>query len=232
MTGKSFARLSKIFAAALLGVGLLATCAAASPGSSATSRAVAATTAATTGVTLTNPGDQVAKLLPETVSLQLSAADSSGSALTYTATGLPPGTSIDPATGLVSGTVADYYDGTASVTATDATDASATVSFNWLAENAILLAPEPTLQNEPDSVVTFRLRAADPEPGEAVSYAVTGLPPGLSVDPATGLVSGTTTATISSSDVSVYGQRFHRVIGLRIVHLAGVEQDHRQPAGR
>jgi ricin-type beta-trefoil lectin protein/putative Ig domain-containing protein len=223
MSGNSRARLSRILASALLGVGLAATCAAASPGSSAAGRTavastavtsavgspaklaakVVAATAAASGVTLTNPGDQVAKVLPETVSLQLSAQDSAGGALSYTATGLPPGVTINPATGLISGTVTAYYDGTASVTATDTSGASATVSFNWLAENAISLAPEPTLQNAPDSVVIFQLHAADPEPGEAVSYAVTGLPPGLSVDPTTGRISGTTTATISSSDVSV-----------------------------
>ena len=203
MTGKSFTRLSKIFASALLGAGLVATCAAASPGSSATSRAVAATTAAITGVTLTNPGNQVAKVLPETVSLQLSATDAAGGALTYTATGLPPGTSIDPATGLISGTVTDYYDGTASVTATDASGASATVSFNWLAENAIYLATEPTLQTRPDVAPTLQIHAVDPEQSEALTYAAAGLPPGLSIDPTTGLISGTETATIGSYDVSV-----------------------------
>lgn len=191
MTGKSFTRLSKIFASALLGAGLVATCAAASPASSAT------------GVTLTNPGNQVAKVLPETVSLQLSATDSSGSALTYTATGLPPGASIDASTGLISGTVTDYYDGTASVTATDTSGASATASFTWLAENAIYVASLSTIQNRPDSSAHLGIEASDPEAGETLTYGAIGLPPGLSINSTTGVISGTTAAATGSYAVSV-----------------------------
>lgn len=218
MSGNSRARLSRIFATAVLGAGLAATCAAASPGSSATSRTavtnavgspaklaakVVAVTAAASGVTLANPGDQVAQVLPETVSLQLSAKDSAGSALSYTATGLPPGVSINPATGLISGAVTAYYDGTVSVTATDADGSSATASFSWLAENAIYLAPEPTLQNRPGSAVILSIRASDPEAGETLTYSATGLPPGLSINSATGRISGTTATATGSYAVSV-----------------------------
>jgi hypothetical protein len=206
VTGKRFTRLSKIFASALLGAGLLATCAAASPGSSAaaaTTSTASTAAAAATGVTLTNPGDQVAKVLPETVSLQLSATDSAGGTLTYTATGLPPGTSIDASTGLISGTVTDYYDGTASVTATDSGGASATASFTWLAENAIYVASVSTIQNRPDSSARLGIEASDPEAGEKLTYGATGLPPGLSINSTTGVISGTTAAATGSYAVSV-----------------------------
>ena len=216
MTGKRFTRLSKIFASALLGAALAATCAAASPGNSGSGRITAARTvgspakaaakvaaAAVGGVFLMGPGDQVAKVLPETVSLQLRAEDSAGGTLSYTATGLPPGVSVS-ATGLISGTVTAYYDGTVSVTATDAADVSATVSFSWLAENVIRLTPiSKPVQSRPDAYASLWIASADPEAGEQVTYSATGLPPGLSINPTSGVISGTTTAVTGSYSVAV-----------------------------
>jgi hypothetical protein len=215
VTGKRFTRLSKIFASALLGAALAATCAAASPGNSGSGRITAARTvgspakaaakvaaAAVGGVFLMGPGDQVAKVLPETVSLQLRAEDSAGGTLSYTATGLPPGVSVS-ATGLISGTVTAYYDGTVSVTATDAADVSATVSFSWLAENAIHIDPLTIVLSRPGAYAYRWIMAGDPETGEPLTYGATGLPPGLSINPAFGVISGTTTAATGSYDVTV-----------------------------
>jgi Putative Ig domain/Ricin-type beta-trefoil lectin domain len=218
-SGRRRSPLSRIFTSALIVAGVAATCAAASPGHSASGGTAAVSTAgpaakpaakavtgtAATGatVTLTDPGDQVARVLPETVSLQLSAKDSAASPLSYTATALPPGLTIDPATGLISGAVTAYFDGTVSVTATDAADVSATASFSWLAENAIYLAPmSKPIQSSPDAYASLQIRAGDPEAGEPVTYSATGLPPGLSINPATGLINGTTTAATGSYDVT------------------------------
>jgi hypothetical protein len=66
------------------------------------------------------------------VSLQVTAADSaSGQSLTYSATGLPAGLSINSSSGVISGTPTTT--GTASVTvkAADTTGASGTTSFTW-----------------------------------------------------------------------------------------------------
>jgi YVTN family beta-propeller protein len=52
---------------------------------------------------LANPGNQ-ATLLNNAVNLQLAATDPNGDVLSYAASGLPTGLSINPATGLVSGT--------------------------------------------------------------------------------------------------------------------------------
>ena len=154
-------------------------------------------------VELIGPGSQVAQVLPEKVSLTLPAEDSAGNPLTFTATGLPPGLTINPASGLISGTVTSYYIGTVSVTATDATGATATASFSWRAQNSLTFDAPPSQQTQPDSAATLTVHAGDPEAGEAISYAAAGLPPGLSIDAATGVISGTTNATIGSYDVTL-----------------------------
>ena len=65
------------------------------------------------------------------VSLQVSASSSAGKTLTYSATGLPSGVSINSSTGLISGTPGTSASGTATVTASDSTPASGTASFSW-----------------------------------------------------------------------------------------------------
>jgi len=82
-------------------------------------------------VTVTNPGSQTATV-GTAASLQVSASDSaSGQTLTYSATGLPAGLSINSSTGLISGTPASAGTSSVTVTAKDTTGASGTASFSW-----------------------------------------------------------------------------------------------------
>jgi Carbohydrate binding module (family 6)/Ricin-type beta-trefoil lectin domain/Putative Ig domain len=82
-------------------------------------------------VTVANPGSQTSTAGTAT-SLQVSASDSaSGQTLSYGATGLPAGLSINPSTGLVSGTPTAAGTSSVTVTATDGTGASGTASFSW-----------------------------------------------------------------------------------------------------
>jgi Carbohydrate binding module (family 6)/Ricin-type beta-trefoil lectin domain/Putative Ig domain len=82
-------------------------------------------------VTVTNPGSQTSTAGTAT-SLQVSASDSaSGQTLTYGATGLPAGLSINSSTGLISGTPTTAGTSSVTVTATDGTGASGTASFSW-----------------------------------------------------------------------------------------------------
>ncbi|WP_089106668.1 putative Ig domain-containing protein [Streptomyces hyaluromycini] len=90
------------------------------------------TSGTTTGntVTVTNPGSQ-STATGSSVSLQISASDSAGATLTYSASGLPTGLSISSSTGLISGTASTAGTYSATVTATDSTGASGSASFTW-----------------------------------------------------------------------------------------------------
>ena len=82
-------------------------------------------------VTVTNPGNQTGTV-GTPVSLQIQATDSaSGQTLTYSATGLPAGLSINSSSGLISGTPSTAGTSNVTVTAKDTTNASGSASFTW-----------------------------------------------------------------------------------------------------
>ena len=82
-------------------------------------------------VTVTSPGNQTSTV-NTAASLQISASDSaSGQTLTYSATGLPAGLSINSSSGLISGTPTTAGTSTVTVTATDTTGASGSATFTW-----------------------------------------------------------------------------------------------------
>lgn len=81
-------------------------------------------------VTVSDPGNQTASV-GSAVSLQIHASDSDGGALTYSATGLPAGLSIDPATGLITGTPTTAGAPSVTVTAQDASGPSGSTQFTW-----------------------------------------------------------------------------------------------------
>jgi serine protease len=87
-------------------------------------------------VTVTNPGNQTSTV-GTSVSLQIHATDSaSGQTLTYSATGLPGGLSINSSTGLISGTPTSAGTYTATITAKDTTGATGSAAFTWTVNTA------------------------------------------------------------------------------------------------
>lgn len=109
----------------------------------------------------------------------------------WSATGLPTGLTID-ASGVIKGTPSVSGTFTVTVKVTDAATATATVS-RTLTINPHLVVGTPAL---PDGTVgtSYTPTAVTATGGTTpYSWSATGLPAGLSIDPATGVVSGTPT---------------------------------------
>lgn len=163
---------------------------------------------------ITNPGNQ-SNIEGNLISLRISATDPEGSPIAYSATGLPTGLSINSITGYITGSVAvgartssPYI---ATVRASDGNNTSS-ASFTWTITAASTLLPPNvtnpgTRINSDTNVVSLQIQASSPQ-GSALSYSATGLPTGLSINSATGLISGTIGSSASaaspySSSVSV-----------------------------
>src|SRR5262249_47491931 len=127
-------------------------------------------------------------------SLQLSGSDPNGDTLTYSASGLPPGLSINASTGLISGTLTTA--GTYSVTATvnDGHGGTASQSFTWTVAASANRAPTLSAIADPagkvGQSVSLALAASDPD-GDTLTFSASGLPNGLSINSTTGLIKGT-----------------------------------------
>ncbi|MHB1430680.1 MAG: ricin-type beta-trefoil lectin domain protein [Streptosporangiaceae bacterium] len=81
-------------------------------------------------VAVTNPGAQ-SSTVGSAVNVQIQASSSTKSALTYSASGLPAGLSIDPSTGLITGAPITAGSTSVKVTVTDAQGASGSTTFGW-----------------------------------------------------------------------------------------------------
>ncbi len=145
-------------------------------------------------ITLAQPADQT-NVEGDTVSLALSATDSTSGTLSYAAAGLPYNLKISTTSGVISGIVApgDAATGSFSVTvvASDGTY-SASKSFNWTITSPITLtAPADQTSNE-GATLSLTVSASDSS-GGTPTFSAVGLPNGLAINATTGVVSGTVT---------------------------------------
>ncbi len=144
-------------------------------------------------VALTNPGSQ-SSAEGQAVSLQLQASAPSGVAVNYSAIGLPPGLAINATTGLISGTPATGDGGPTPylvlVTA-QAGGSRASQVFSWQVSSPVSITTPGVQSSTEGQAVSLQVQATDSTSGAVVQYLATGLPLGLSINSATGLISGT-----------------------------------------
>jgi len=132
-----------------------------------------------------------------TVNIASPATDPNAQTVSYSATGLPTGISIDPSTGLLSGTIsytaASGSPWAVAITATDPGGLTATDTFTWTVTNTnrapTVVAPTNRTDAE-GTAVSLPVSGNDPD-GNSLSWSATGLPVGLSIGPTTGTITGT-----------------------------------------
>jgi endoglucanase len=153
-------------------------------------------------VTVINPGNQVGTV-DIAASLQIQATDSvAGQTLTYAATGLPAGLSINSSTGLITGTPTTI--GTSNVTVTAKAGVTGSAAFTWTisASNTVTVTSPGNQVGTVGTAASLQIQATDSAAGQTLTYAATGLPAGLSIGSSTGLITGTPT-TVGASAVTV-----------------------------
>src|SRR5207244_2436318 len=127
------------------------------------------------------------------VSLAITATDSDGDALTFSATNLPAGLNINSSSGVISGTVGSQAAGSYAVTvsATDGFNTGST-SFTWTVNDITTpttIYPSNQTSNEGASV-SLAITATDSD-GDSLTFSASNLPTGFSINSSSGVISGT-----------------------------------------
>lgn len=137
-------------------------------------------------VTILSPGNQQATA-GSAVSLQLRG---SAPGLSYTASGLPTGLTLNSGTGKISGHAQATGAYQVAITATDPTSlVTASVSFTWYVHGTLTITRPATRKTVAGHPVDFRVQASDSVSGQQPSFAATRLPPGVSIN-AAGQIAG------------------------------------------
>ncbi len=148
-------------------------------------------------ITINTPPDQTNNA-GDTVSLAISASDAASGTLTFSATGLPSGLSINTSTGAITGTISDGGSYQPTITATDGTYTGST-TFNWSVSSPIAITDQgDQTNNDGDTGVSVQISATDNASG-TVSFSASGLPSGLSINSSTGAITGTVGSSADTS---------------------------------
>jgi len=164
--------------------------------------------------TITDPGNQNTAQ-NSSVNLAIQANDIDADILSFSATGLPTGLQINANSGVISGTANSAGSFNVTVSVSDGA-ASSLAQFNWIVVNN---NNTPTITNPTNQItvqnttVSLPIQANDSD-GDDLTFSAAGLPSGLQINSATGLISGTpsivgtnaVTVTVSDSTTSASTQ--------------------------
>jgi GH25 family lysozyme M1 (1,4-beta-N-acetylmuramidase) len=138
-------------------------------------------------LTLLNPGDQQGA---EGAAVNTGVL-AQGSGLTYSASGLPSGLSIDSSTGVITGSLPSApgaYPVTVQVT--DSTPTTVSASFTWYVHGTLTVNPPGNQSTTEGGPVDIQVPSVSDTPAEPpVTFSAPVLPPGLSITTA-GLITG------------------------------------------
>ena len=140
-----------------------------------------------------------------TVYYQTQGEDTCTGTLSYKATGLPTGLSINSTTGDISGTASTAGTYTVTLTGTDTTGPTGSATFTWdvgTTSNTVTVTNPGSQTGTVGTAASLQISATDSASGQTLTYSATGLPAGLSINASTGLISGTPT-TAGSNSVTV-----------------------------
>ncbi|MEV4639240.1 putative Ig domain-containing protein [Actinoplanes sp. NPDC049548] len=114
--------------------------------------------------------------------------------LKWAASGLPDGLVIDPDSGEIHGTPTKTGTWTgATVEVTDKDGLSDDATFDWVIYNDLVVAPQAARSTRNNTAVNVPITATGGRP--ALTWTATGLPTGLTINSATGVITGTTAAS-------------------------------------
>jgi large repetitive protein len=138
-------------------------------------------------------------------------SDVDGNALTYSASGLPAGLSINPTTGVITGTIdrsASQLNGgvySVTVTASDGNGGTVSTTFTWTVTNPGPTATNDTATTNEDTAVTIPVLANDSDPdGDPLTVTSATSPNGTVVINANGTITYTPRANFNGTDTITY----------------------------
>src|SRR5205085_2876714 len=126
--------------------------------------------------------------------------------LSFSASGLPTGLSVNSSTGAISGTPSASGGFTAAVTVTDGSGLTANQTFAFHIYPPLLLASASPQDGYTGSSYSYAMAGSGGK--VPLTYSASGLPTGLSINSSSGVISGTPsaagafTATVTVADVN------------------------------
>lgn len=139
------------------------------------------------------PVPSQASQLADSISLQMVGDSPNPGPITWSETGLPDGLTLNASSGLITGAPTAEGNFTVVVTANDGVR-PAEVSFTWSVVNAPPVIENPGPQQTPSfTPSTLTINATDPD-GGPLTFAATGLPPGMEINTSTGAITGSSSA--------------------------------------